>query len=117
MNHVTMLVGYVITDVGTVLLEHIVTTRATPVNMVKTVLFNVPRIAMEHVDTLTVRVQFVRQAGMVTDAMKHAYSFMEKTVDTNAAYTVTTRHVIDLTDDAFNVVQTDSMVNCVIKNL
>lgn len=45
-----MLVGFVLTVVKTVLLEHTVTNRVTPVHMVKTVLFNVLQIAMEHVD-------------------------------------------------------------------
>lgn len=44
--------------------------RATPVIMAQTVLFNVPQIAMEHVNTLTDPVQLVRQAGTVTVAMK-----------------------------------------------
>lgn len=44
--------------------------RAPPANMVKTVRFNVPQTAMEHVDTLMDHVQFVRKAGRVTIAMK-----------------------------------------------
>lgn len=40
---------------------------------------------------------------------------MEKTVGTLAVHTVTTNLVTDLMDDAFFVVQTGSMVNCVIK--
>lgn len=44
--------------------------RAPPANMVKTVRFNVPQTAMEHVDTLMDHVQFVREAGRVTIAIK-----------------------------------------------
>lgn len=40
---------------------------------------------------------------------------MEKTVGTLAVRTVTTKPVTDLMDDAFIVVQTDSLVDCVIK--
>lgn len=40
---------------------------------------------------------------------------MEKTVGTLAVHTVTTNLVTNLMDDAFIVVQTASMVNCVIK--
>lgn len=40
---------------------------------------------------------------------------MEKTVGTLAVHTVTTRHVTNLMDDAFIVVQTAIMVNCVIR--
>lgn len=40
---------------------------------------------------------------------------MEKTVGTPAVHTVTTNLVTNLMDDAFIVVQTASMVNCVIK--
>lgn len=48
-------------------------------------------------------------------ASKHVSSPMEKIVGTHAVCTVTTRHVTDLMEDAPNVVQTDSMENCVIK--
>lgn len=40
---------------------------------------------------------------------------MEKTVGTHAVPTVTTNLVTDLMDDAFMVVQTGSVVDCVIK--
>lgn len=40
------------------------------VNMAKTVRFNVRQIAMDHVDILMDHVQFVREAGMVTIAVK-----------------------------------------------
>lgn len=40
---------------------------------------------------------------------------MEKIVGTLAVHTVTTNLVTKLMDDAFIVVQTTSMVNCVIK--
>lgn len=40
---------------------------------------------------------------------------MEKTVGTLAVHTVTTNLVTNLMDDAFIVVQTASMVKCVIK--
>lgn len=91
-----MLMGFVLTVVRTVLLENIVTIvrnlhhhinvilfflhdiffvfliikRAPPANMAKTVRFNVLQTAMEHVDTLMDHVQFVREAGRVTIAMK-----------------------------------------------
>lgn len=38
--------------------------------MVNTVRFNVPQTAMEYVDTLMDHVQFVREAGRVTLAIK-----------------------------------------------
>lgn len=109
--------GFVLTVVRTVLLENSVTIRAPPANMVKTVRFNVPQTAMEHVDTLMDHVQFVKEAGRVTIAMKHVLSLLEKIVGTHAVRIATISHVTDLTGDAFNVVQTGSMVNCVIKNL
>lgn len=91
--------GRVLTDARTVLLEHTVTSvgnlqhhlkmkchfthhiisllyvscrskLAKLVNMAKTVRFNVRQIAMDHVDILMDHVQFVREAGMVTIAVK-----------------------------------------------
>lgn len=40
---------------------------------------------------------------------------MERIVGTHAVRIATISHVTDITGDAFNVVQTGSMVNCVIK--
>lgn len=48
---------------------------------------------------------------------KNVPSLMEKTVGTLAVHTVTTNLVTKLMDDAFIVVQTASMVNCVIKHV
>lgn len=109
--------GRVLTDARTVLLEHTVTSLAKLVNMAKTVRFNVRQIAMDHVDILMDHVQFVREAGMVTIAVKNVSSLMGKIVCIHAVRTATTRHATDLMDDAFIVVQTGFMESCVMKDM
>lgn len=72
----------------------------------------IAKLAMSQMESVHVRL-----VGWVLPVPLHVYSLMEKIVGILAVPTVTISHVTDLMDDAIIVVQADSMVNFVMKDI
>lgn len=92
-NHVTISVESVLLVVRMDILEKIVKCLANLVNMEETVLFNAPKIATDHVDTLMDYVEIVKQVGRVLIAQKNVYCPLALIASINAVSTVSIGHV------------------------